>query len=69
MDATVFRRGDRVRLVRMDDPYREDIPIGAIGTVMGVCPKPINVLNVEWDNGFSLNPCLDVDVVEKAPPD
>ncbi len=65
MDATNFEVGDRVLLVRMDDPYR-NAPIGATGTVTGVCPKPINVLNVKWDCGFGLNPCLDVDVVEKV---
>ena len=66
MDASSYNAGDRIRLVCMDDPYREDIPIGIVGTVMGVCPKPINVLNVKWDGDFSLNPCLDVDIVERV---
>lgn len=64
MDASKYKVGDRIRLVCMDDPF-----IGSqkdhVGTVTGVCPRPINVLNVKWDNGFNLNPCLDVDVVEK----
>ena len=64
-DASKYRCGDRIRLLRMDDPYVQ-AQSGILGTVIGVCPKPINVLNVVWDNGFGLNPCLDVDVVEKA---
>lgn len=64
-DASMFRIGDRVRLVSMNDPYRPDAPIGAEGTVLGVAPPPVNVLNVEWDCGFPLNPCLDVDAVER----
>lgn len=65
MNASNFKVGDRVRLVRMDDPYRK-APIGAIGTVTGVCPSPINVVNVDCDCGFSLNPCLDVDRIIKV---
>jgi hypothetical protein len=64
-DARNFKPGDRVRLVDMSDPYRDDIPIGTIGTVRSITPPPINVLNVEWDCGFSLNPCLDEDRVER----
>lgn len=66
MDATMFERGDRVRLVKMDDEYCRDVPIGMEGTVLGACPPPINVLNVDWDGDFWLNPCLDVDVVERV---
>lgn len=66
MDATMFEIGDRVRLVKMDDPYRPDIPIGMEGTVIGVAPKPINSLTVDWDGNFRLNPCLDSDIVEKS---
>jgi len=61
-DATAFSVGSRVRLVRMDDPWAK-APEGTVGTVVGVAPKPVNVLNVRWDNGFHLNPCLDEDVV------
>lgn len=61
-NAAYFKVGDRVELVFMDDPY-VDAPSGVHGTVLGVAPPPINVLDVAWDNGFSLNPCLDVDVV------
>lgn len=64
MDASRFEVGDRVRLVCMDDPYA-GVLSGNVGTVVGVAPKPINVLDVEWDDGLSLNPCLDVDIVEK----
>jgi hypothetical protein len=65
-DATRFRVGDRVRLIEMDDPYHKNIPIGVTGTVTGVTPPPINVLNVRWDDGFALNPCLDVDRVART---
>lgn len=65
MDASGYRVGDRVRLVSMDDPYRQ-ADVGILGTVTGVAPKPINVLDVDWDDGFGLNPCLDVDVVQKV---
>lgn len=65
MDARDFERGDRIRLVSMDDPYRE-APIEMLGTVLGVCPPPINVLDVDWDGDFNLNPCLDVDIVKKV---
>lgn len=65
MDARMFSVGDRVRLVSMDDPY-VDAPVGIEGTVVGVCPPPINVLDIDWDCGFSLNPCLDVDKVLKV---
>lgn len=65
MDASRYHEGDRIRLVCMDDPYRKDIPLGITGTVVSVCPKPINVLNVDWDGNFNLNPCLDVDIVER----
>ena len=66
MDARHFNRGDRVRLVKMDDPYRDDVPIGVEGTVVEICPPPVNVLVVDWDDGFGLNPCLDVDIVAKV---
>lgn len=64
MDAADFRPGDRVELIRMSDPYVK-VPAGALGTVVGIAPRPINVLNVEWDNGCGLNPCLDEDEVRK----
>lgn len=67
MDARDFRIGDRVELVSMNDPWRDgDAEVGIKGTVTGVNPPPINTLNVEWDNGFGLNPCLDEDVVRKV---
>ena len=65
-DARNYREGDRVKLVRMHDEYRSDIPIGVIGTVVGIAPPPVNCLNVAWDNGFGLNPCLDADAVSKV---
>jgi len=63
MDARDFKVGDRVRLVYMDDEYRGVLG-GNVGTVTGTVPPPINVLDVDWDDGLSLNPCLDVDIVE-----
>lgn len=65
MDATEFKIGDKVKLVAMDEPSAE-AHIGAIGTVTGIAPKPINVLNVDWNDGFGLNPCLDADMVTKV---
>lgn len=64
-NAKYFERGDRVELVSMEDPYA-DAPTGIHGTVLSVAPPPINILNVAWDNGFGLNPCLDVDIVRKV---
>lgn len=61
-DARRFQPGDRVRLVKMNDPYVA-APEHTVGTVTAVAPPPINVLCVKWDNGFGLNPCLDEDVV------
>ena len=65
MDARQFKPGDRVRLTHMEDPYRKDVPIGITGTVTGIAPPPINVLDGDWDGNFHLNPCLDVDRVTK----
>ena len=65
MDATMFKPGDRVRLIKMEDPYRE-APIGIEGTVLAVAGKPINVVTVDWDGDFSLNPCLDEDIIVKV---
>lgn len=64
MDARDFSVGDRVVLVSMWDDYK-GFCSGHVGIVEGIVPPPINVLNVKWDDGFGLNPCLDVDVVRK----
>lgn len=64
-DARRFHEGDRIRLIYMPDRYRKDIPLGITGTVTQVAPPPINVLTVDWDTDFYLNPCLDEDRVEK----
>ena len=64
-NAAYFKKGDRVELVSMNDPH-VDAPSGIHGTVLSVAPPPINVLTVVWDNGFSLNPCLDEDIVRKV---
>ena len=65
MNAEMFSPGDRVKLISMNDPYRDDVPIGIEGTVLSVAPPPINVVTVDWDDGFSLNPCLDEDVIAR----
>ena len=62
MDARRFKEGDRIRLISMrDDPC--PVAEGTLGTVTGVCPPPINVVYVEWDDGRTLNVCPDVDEV------
>lgn len=63
--ATDFKPGDRVRLISMNDPHRKT-PVGIEGTVISAVGEPINVVNVDWDDGFGLNPCLDEDVIIKV---
>ena len=46
-----YRPGTRVRLVYMDDPYRQMAP-GSLGTVTGV--DDIGTIHVNWDDGGSL---------------
>ena len=64
-NANSFSVGDRIRLEKMDDPYRDDVPIGMEGTVTGIAGPPLNMLDVDWDGDFHLNPCLDVDRVAR----
>lgn len=66
MKATDFKPGDRVVLLKMDDPHRRDVPLGARGTVTSTAPEPVNVAGVRWDSGFHLNPCLDEDIIAKV---
>lgn len=54
-----YTKGSRVRLLRMDDPYRPDLKAGAMGTVMGVDDAG-NIL-VNWDYGSSLSVLYGVD--------
>lgn len=46
-----YRPGKRVRLVHMNDPYR-DIATGSLGTVTGV--DDIGTIHVNWDDGGCL---------------
>ena len=47
-----FPKGCRVRLVRMNDPYRSDLKAGELGTVVAV--DDIGTIHVAWDCGSSL---------------
>lgn len=47
-----FPVGCRVRLVRMNDPYRPDLKEGEMGTVRAV--DDIGTIHVNWDCGSSL---------------
>ena len=47
-----YPRGRRVRLDRMNDPYRPDLKAGALGTVAHV--DDIGTIHVAWDCGSSL---------------
>jgi len=52
-----FKKGTRVKLVRMDDFQAP--PIGTLGTVIGV--DDTGSIMVSWDNGSSLNVIYNVD--------
>ncbi|WP_335989840.1 DUF4314 domain-containing protein [Glycomyces sp. MUSA5-2] len=52
MTHALYRTGDRVALVRMNDPFTDLAP-GALGTVMS-WQSDIGHLEVLWDNGSSL---------------
>lgn len=47
-----YPKGCRVRLNRMDDPYRLDLIEGSLGTVRFV--DDIGTIHVAWDCGSSL---------------
>lgn len=57
-----YENGDRVELVKMDDPYRT-IPKGTKGTVISV--DDIGTIHVNWDNGSSLGVAYGEDIVRK----
>lgn len=46
-----YPEGTRVKLIYMEDPYR-DMPEGLLGTVTGV--DDIGTIHVNWDNGSCL---------------
>lgn len=56
-----MEKGDRIRLVRMDDPH--PVEPGTEGTVLRVDDRMM-LAYVEWDDGRTLNLCLDVDRYE-----
>lgn len=56
--------GCRVRLLHMDDPYR-DIPEGTEGTVEGV--DDTGTVHVAWDTGSHLGVVYGEDRCEKIP--
>ena len=54
-----YPAGCRVRLTRMNDPYRPDLKEGSLGTVMHV--DDIGTIHVAWDCGSSLGVVLGED--------
>ena len=47
-----YPKGCRIRLIRMNDPYRPDLKEGAMGTVIGV--DDMGTVHTAWDCGSSL---------------
>ncbi len=47
-----FKKGARVELVRMDDPYNKKLHPGSRGTVKSV--DDMGTIHVRWDCGSSL---------------
>lgn len=47
-----YKKGTRVRLVIMNDPYNNHLQPGATGTVESV--DDIGTIHVIWDNGSTL---------------
>ena len=47
-----YPKGCRVKLIRMNDPYCQDLKPGMLGTVMHV--DDIGTIHVAWDCGSSL---------------
>lgn len=69
MDVSTLKKGDRIRLIKMEnDP--NPIPPGTLGTVYSVVHFDSDdsyVVNmISWDNGRQLNPCCPPDVVERV---
>jgi hypothetical protein len=58
-----YPSGTRVRLVRMNDPYR-DIPVGTGGTVDFV--DDTGTIHVVWDTGNHLGVVYGEDACEKV---
>lgn len=53
-----YPAGCRVRLIKMNDPYRH-MPNGLEGTV--ICVDDAGTIHVNWDNGSSLGVAYDED--------
>ena len=47
-----YPKGSRVKLIRMDDPYCQDLKPGMLGTIMHV--DDIGTIHVAWDCGSTL---------------
>jgi len=61
-----YKRGIRVRLIEMNDPYRE-MPPGLLGTVKMV--DDTGTVFCSWENGSSLGLVYGVDKYEIVPED
>ena len=47
-----YPKGSQVKLIRMDDPYCQDLKPGMLGTIMHV--DDIGTIHVAWDCGSTL---------------
>ena len=47
-----YPKGSRVKLIRMDDPYCQDLKPGMLGTIMHV--DDIGTIHIAWDCGSTL---------------
>ena len=54
-----YPKGSRVKLVRMNDPYYQDLKPGMMGTVTHV--DDIGTIHVAWDCGSTLGVVYGVD--------
>lgn len=57
-----YKKGSRVRLIHMDDPFNTRLGIGDEGTVTHV--DDIGTIHVAWDCGSSLGVVFGEDVCE-----
>lgn len=57
-----YTAGSRVKLIRMNDPYRPDLKAGALGTV--TCVDDAGNIHVNWDCGSSLSVLYKIDACE-----
>ena len=59
-----YPKGCRVRLARMNDPYRPDLKEGTMGTVIGV--DDLGTVHTAWDCGSSLGMVYGEDYAERV---